>query len=257
MLTPSRFSTLLPCILVILASFFPAAAKTSAPDNSMEARAARFFQYREWISACALYGVLLDSSPSDTRFYGRAIVSAGMTADTLRQIQFTDMALKAHVAVDSLFSSVERTSFSVGQTSLYENYLLITRQHEPWLARIIDSYLMRYYTYRRDPDGMIAYSRLMLDGNPESLPLLYTLAQGLLLKGDTAQAIDTYRKIVQLDPRSLEALLYLANYYDQYARSDSAAAGLALTFFKAAANISPTPYISSAVSRLSDLSRHN
>lgn len=242
-------------LLLLTALLFPAAATAAPPDNSMEARADRFFHYREWVSATALYGVLLDKTPTDTRLYGRAIVSAGMTADTLRQMQFTDMALKAHVAVDSLFTSVERTSFSVGQTSLYENYLLTTRQHEPWLARIIDSYLMRYYTYRRDPDGMIVYSRMMLEGNPESLSLLYTLAQGLLLKGETESALKTYRKIVELNPKSLEALLYLANYYDQYSQSDNAAAQEALTFFMAAAEITSTPYIQSAIRRLSSRKR--
>lgn len=237
-------------LLLLTALLLPARAAAAQPDNSMEARADRFFHYREWVSATALYGVLLDKTPDDTRLYGRAIVAAGMTGDTLRQVQFTDMALKAHVAVDSLFTSVERTSFSVGQTSLYEDYLLTTRRHEPWLARIIDSYLMRYYTYRRDPDGMIAYSRLMLEGNPESLSLLYTLAQGLLLKGDTESALITYRKILELNPESLEALLYLANYYDQFSQADTGAAQEALSFFSAAANITTTPYIQSAISRL-------
>ncbi len=250
----SRHSTA-ALLLLLTALLFSAGATAAQPDNSMASRADRFFHYREWVSATALYGVLLDKTPADTRLYGRAIVSAGMTGDTLRQVQFTDMALKAHVAVDSLFSSVERTSFSVGQTSLYENYLLTTRQHEPWLARIIDSYLMHYYTYRRYPDGMIAYSRLMLEGNPESLPLLYTLAQGLLLKGDTESALSTYRKIAELNPESLEALLYLANYYDQYSQSDRTAAQEALTFFNAAARIEPTPYIQSAITRLSARTR--
>lgn len=225
----------------------------STEENTMENRADRFFDYREWASAGSLYGMLLSEHPTEIKFYGRAIVAAGMTGDTLRQVDLTGLALKSHVAVDSLFSSVERTSFSLGQTSLYEHYLLLTKRHEPWLARIIDSYLMRYYTYRRDPNGMIAYSKSMLLGNPDSEPLLYTLAQGYLLSGDTDAAIKVYLRIIARNPRALEALLYLANYYHQLAPSDKAAARQALIYFRQAEEISPTPYISDAITSLSGM----
>lgn len=215
----------------------------NAADDSMVQRADRFFKYREWASAEALYSVLIGETPDNTLFYGRAITSAGMLADSTQQLTLTNLALEAHVPIDSLFTSVERTSFSIGQTSLYEDYLLLTKAKNPWLKRVVDSYLMRYYTYRRNPDGMIEYSKIMLEGNADDQRFLNTLAQGYLISGRIDEAIDTYRHIVALNPQAYEALLYLANYYYERAAADPTAVALAADYFRRAQAINPTPYV--------------
>lgn len=236
--------------IFLLSLLFVSAAVAGTDINATEARADRFFHYREWISAGALYTMLLGERPADTKYCSRAIVSAGMLGDTLQQIRLTDLALDAHMPVDSLFKSVERTSFSVGQTSLYERYLLLTKLHSPWLTRVVDAYLMEYYAYRRDPAGMIAYSKIMLNGNPDDERFLYTLAQGYLLSGMTDEAVGVYHHIVQLNPRSVEAVLYLANYYNRTAESDAVAAAAALAYFGQAFEIRPTPYVADAIETL-------
>ncbi len=237
----------------MLSLLFVPAAVARTDIKVAEARADRFFHYREWISAGALYAMLLGEKPADATYCSRAIVAAGMLGDTIQQLRLTDQALDAHMPVDSLFGSVERTSFSVGQTSLYERYLLLTKQHSPWLTRVVDAYLMEYYAYRKDPDGMIAYSKIMLKGNPDDERFLYTLAQGYLLSGMTDDALGVYRHIVQLNPRSIEAILYLANFYYRTAESDAMAAAEALAYFRQAFQIHPTPYVAAALDRLQTL----
>lgn len=228
------------------------AAQPAAADeiSTMKARADRFFQYKEWGSSGALYTVLATKKPDGTEFYGRGIVASGMLADTAQQQMLTDMAIASHVPIDSLFASVERNSFSIGQTSLYERYLLECKATTPWLTRIVDACLMRYYAYRRNPSGMIAYSEIMLRGNPTNEDFLYTLAQGYLLSGQMSKAMDTYLTIVQLNPRAYEALLYLANYHLASASSDRIAAAQALAYFEQASTIRPTPYIGREIARL-------
>lgn len=239
-------------ILLIACLTAPAIAST-AGRSDMEAKAARFFHYREWASAGALYTVLIGDNPGETLFYGRAIVAAGMLGDSTQQMALTHTAMNAHIPVDSLFTSVERTSFSVGQTSLYEHYLLLTKAREPWLTRIVDGYLMRYYTYRRDPQGMIDYSLIMLSGNPSNESFLYTLAQGYLIAGRTDDAIATYLKIITLNPRAYEAMLYLANYYALRAESDPLARSEAISYFRMAQAEKATPFVEQALSRLEAL----
>lgn len=248
MLRDFRKFILLPLIAAFLCSGSVMAAERDYTATAT--KAARFFHYQEWASAGALYSLMLAEHPEEVATYGHAIVAAGMLADSAKQADLTDFAIASHVPVDSLFSSVEKTSFSVGQTSLYERYLIDTKAHTPWLTRIVDAHLMRYYTYRRDPRGMIEYSRIMLHGNPDSQQFLYTLAQGYLLDGQTDKALDVYRQIVTLDPQSLEALLYLANYSMQSAQSDPMARDEALSYFSQAESIRPTPYITAAIQRL-------
>lgn len=225
---------------------------TGANSNyeTIATRAARFFHYQEWASAGALYSIMLAEHPEVVSTYGHAIVAAGMLADTAKQADLTAFAFESHIPIDSLFSSVEKTSFSIGQTSLYEQYLLYTKSHTPWLTRIVDAKLMRYYSFRRDPKGMIEYSKIILAGNPNSLQFLYSLAQGYLLNNQTEEAIDVYKRILSIDDYSLEALLYLANYNLDLAESDPQALDKAIAYFTKAQKISPSPHIDASLSRL-------
>lgn len=186
---------------------------SAADYNTIATRAARFFSYKEWASAGAMYTLMIDSRPEVSSTYGHAIVAAGMLDKEDEQIDLTHRAMRAQVPVDSIFKSVEQVSFSLGQTSLYERYLLLVQEREQWLVRVIDGYLLRYYTYRNDGSGMVIYARKMLTGLPDDEQFLYTLAQGNLLVGNMEEAIATYERIVEVYPQSYEALLYLGNYY--------------------------------------------
>lgn len=232
-----------------------AAAADSAAYSVLATKAARFFHYREWQSAAALYGMMIEKRPQLATSYGHAIVAAGMTGDTLRQISLSKYAFTAHVPFDSLFKAVEDVSFSIGQTSLYERYLIMVRREQPWFARAIDAYLLRYYTFRRDAPGMIAYSLRMLDHVPYNLQFLYSLAQGYLFDGQADKAIETYLKIVSIDPQSYDALLYLANYYYDRRGADSANADKALAYFRQAQSVKATPFIDGRIADLSRLDR--
>lgn len=244
-------------LMILLAAVGPlgTGATRAAEYASLEARAARFFAHREWASAGAMYTLMLNERPDVPSTYGHAIVSAGMLSDTATQTMLTRQALTEKIPFDSIFSNVERTSFSVGQTSLYEQYLLHTRSVEPWTARVIDAYLMRYYSYRRNPQGMIDYSMAMLRGLPDDEQALYTLAQGFLLSGEYLKAIATYSHIVQLNPRAYEALLYLGNYYANYAVTDASSCSSALLYLRRAFDLRPTPRVAATVKRLEFLEK--
>lgn len=233
-------------ILCLLAVALSVSAQVDDYDR-MAQRAARYFEHQEWPNASALYTVMIGERPTEVENYGRALVASGMMADTVAQIDLTQRALRAHVPVDSLLASVERTSFSVGQTSMYEQYLLRLKAHQPWLARIIDGYLLRYYAYRRYAPGMIQYSTVMLDGNPDNVDYLYLLAQGYLISNQIDRAVDTYKRILFVDPQELDALLYLGCYYATVKpMPDDARAYLTRAY-----SINPTPYVDSLIKNLS------
>jgi len=218
--------------------------------KELSARASRFFAHGEWASAGAMYTLMINEHPEEATTYGHAIVCAGMMNDSLSQIDLTHTALSAKIPVDSIFHTVEKTSFSIGQTSLYEDYLLRTKSAEPWLTRIIDSYLMRYYCYRRNARGMIEYGKIMLEGLPDDENALYVLAEGYLLNGQYDHAMSTYNRIIELNPEAYTALLYLGNYYSTYAESSPAARARALVFLNRALTLRKTPHVESLVSRL-------
>lgn len=237
-------------LYISLIALLAALSASATGYDTLAVKAERFFGYGEWASAEAMYSLMLEQHPEIPDTYAHAIVAAGMLHNTPLQMHLTDMALTSQVPIDSIFTSVERTSFSVGQTSLYQDYLLQCRDAMPWLTRSINGYLLRYFTYRRDAQGMITYSRMMLDGMPEDEKFLYPLAQGYLLAGDDTQAIATYLRIIDINPKAYQALLYLGNYYAQRAQSDGSARTLATDYLRRAMEINPTPHVQSLLHTL-------
>lgn len=215
--------------------------------GTLSAKADRFYQHEEWASASALYKLMIEARPTEANLYGRAIVTEAMRDKPQEEIVLFRRALANQVPFDSVFASVERESFSLGQTNLYEIFMENVKASEPWLKRTVNGYLLRYYSYRHNPEGMIEYSKMLLQGAPDNERFLYSLAQGYLLKGDYEEAMETYNHIVSLIPDAYEALLYLGNYY-----ASSSAVGsrlLAEKYLSRADSLRSTPYVSSILEK--------
>lgn len=231
-----------------------ATASAVATDyNVLATKADRFYRQQEWASASAMYDLMLDRQPDVAGTYCRAIVSAAMRNDTTAQLALMDKALQFHVPFDSVFTTVERESFAIGQGQLYEDFLYRVKHATPWLSRSINAYLLRYYTFRRNAAKMIEFSKLMLSGMPDDTGFLTTLAQGYMLDNRPQEAIDTYRHILQINPDDYNSLLETGNYYYMLHRQspeNMKAREEALLYLKRAAAIHPTPYVATVIAEL-------
>lgn len=236
------------------------AADSKQQYDVIATKAERFYSQHDWNSAAAMYGLMLDMRPNDTATYCKAITAEGMRGATTEQIRLLNDALKARIPVDSLFSGVQASSFALGQTNLYEKFLLAAREHNSWMARSIDSYLLRYYTFRRNGQKITEYAKQMIAGNSDNESFMYSLAQGLLVDGKTDEAMQVYRKIINNNPNAIEALLYLGNH--AFATGDNTTA---LSMLDRAYALRPTPHVAATISRINALlnngnrspSRHN
>ena len=222
--------------------------------NAIAIKADRFYGFREWASASAMYELMLSERPDDTQTYARAIVAAGMNpADSVMQSSLIDRAIDNHIPFDSLFSAVEHESFALGKASLYEQFLLLVKDRQPWLARNIDAHLLSYYSFRRNPDKMIEMSQSMLKGLPDSIEFLTLLAQGYMYRGNIDEAIATYHRILTIAPDNYNAILEIGNYYLLRYNADTTdtdARNLAIRYLSAANDIRSTPYVADALYRL-------
>lgn len=182
--------------------------------------------------------LMVDEQPENATVTGRAIAVAGITDNPREQLRLFRNAVDHRQPFDSVFTAVEQASFSLVRSDIYENFLRLIAREEPWTSRSIDSYLLAFYTYRRDGQGMVEYADKMLAGLPDNLRFLRARADGLMLTGDYDAATATLRHIITLDPRDTEAMLQLAFYLrsaGQYAEADS--------LLQRAYKISPTPYL--------------
>lgn len=221
------------------------AISAQTPYARLELKADRFFDQREWAQAAATYYQMLDMRPDVAATYGKAIVANAVRGDTVAEMDLMMKALNAKIPFDSVLSRVKSTSFSLGKSNLYGDFLLRVKDAYPWMRRPVDGYLLRYYIYRNDGARMMEYSRMMLQGDHRNTGFLRSLARGAMLCGDYPQAIGAYEAILAVAPDDYDALIALGNYYYLEGQKDEAR-----DYLTRAASIRPTPYVAALLDEL-------
>lgn len=214
--------------------------------SRLQLRASRFFEQEEWASARAAYSLIINEQPGVTSNYVRAIISSLMLDNSGSAIDIMNDAINHHVPFDSIFGGVRRESFAIGSHDLYSDFLLKVKEANPWMGRSIDRQLLEYASFRNNPSEMVSRALIMLEGSPDNLRFLLPLARGYLLEGNLGRAMTTYSHILTLDPRCMEAILYLGNHYAmawQRDKTDTNARQLATDYLSRAYHIQPTPYV--------------
>lgn len=138
-------------ILLIISVISTLGASARSIDYDLLARRAdNFFTQREWLNAAVTYERLLKLRPDVPASYGRGIVAASMANDSIVALRLTRSAMEHAVPVDSLFNSVRTASFDIGQSALYEAFIINTSAAYPWMSRMANVRLLDYYDYRSD-----------------------------------------------------------------------------------------------------------
>lgn len=215
--------------------------------DTIARKAQRFFDWREWASAQALYGIMIDSHPDADSIYVKDIVASSLLGQEEYASKLLTDAMKAGVSFSRLMAGVKDVSFAISEPAVYERFLERSKRDCPWLARAIDDELLSYYMFRDNGEQTVIYARKMLDGLPESIKYLSALAQGYACCGNFDNATDTWKRILTLDPDHYETLLRIGNYY---AIADNKSA--AIDYLTRANNLRSTPYLTSRLTELSE-----
>lgn len=228
-------------VAILLATMWPTDATAGAQPPvrdyaAISAKAGRFFKYREWANAAAMYELMIEDSASVAMNYANAIVVAGMRNLPDYQMSVFERSQSKLVPMAQVLQGVRQVSFSLGEAGLYERFLHLLLERQPWLGRSIDRQLLDYYLFRRDADGIVRMSRLMLSTAPENTGYLYSLADGLMLQSKFEESTEVYQTILVLDPNNITALLALGNYLFISGQPDEA-----LPYLSRANRIAPSP----------------
>jgi tetratricopeptide (TPR) repeat protein len=151
------------------------------------------------------------------------------------------------VSADSLFNTVRTSSFTIGKGEIYADFLNLCRRDAPWIARAVDNKLLQWYLYRADGEMIIKYADTMLSGLPDSVEYLSDLAYGYSLEGQHDKAVETWQRILAIQPDNIDALLNLGNYYALIGNRSEA-----LKYLNQAQAISPTPYLTAEIQKMSN-----
>lgn len=210
-----------------------AVAQSDARD-----KAARFFDSKEWLNANALYLTALEANPTDSHVFARAIVSSAMAGDTSGAVHLIGLAGEHSVDTSEMWELVLADSFAAGSPTLYTSLLDEARTAYPWMSRSIDRELLDYYAFRSNGPQLVSYARKMLAGMPDNVEFLRLLARGHLLSGRTQEAIDTWQRILNINPDQYDTLLDLGNCLMLTGQPDRAR-----PLLTRADALHPTPYV--------------
>lgn len=199
--------------------------------------------HEQWTNATAIYITLLETFPKQTADYGKAMTVMTLAGDTTMAVSYLERATRNLVSAETIFESIRNSAFAFGYPEIYPKLLYRCREAYPWLARMIDRTLLSYYIFRNNGPLIVRYARAMLEGLPSSIHYNRILANGLMLCDDSSAAVETWEKILLLDPQNYDTILDLANYYLSAGKRDEA-----LPYFRRAYDIRPTPYIAKIVS---------
>ncbi|MBQ7941493.1 MAG: hypothetical protein IJ328_03675 [Muribaculaceae bacterium] len=229
----------------------------AADYDKLEAKAERFVAFQEWNSANAMYLLMMDMRPDKAVNYARAIVTSGIMADDDAQMSLLERTQRQGMALDSVFTEVRDFSFEIGCSREYERFLILVKERQPWMARHINTRLLKYYDFRNDAPEMVAIGNELLSATPDEIGYISIVARGYMILGEFERAVVYYNRILALDDCNYAALLALGNYnYVMWKASEGTRSQLtstamkALEFMQRAYELSPTPFVSKVMEEL-------
>lgn len=231
---------------IVIAVAVMSLLNVAAGEDPLSQRAARAFEAGEWPSAQAMYSVIADREPDGVLCHARAIVAAEAVEDSTSALVMARHAMAAAMPPDSLLDVVQRESYRIGKPAIYARVLDGMEHELPYMRRALVLRRLNYCRQRNDDAGVIACAQRLLDGLPDDIRFLTLLADARLNSGQAEEAVNTYMRILQLDPDNIDALTALATYYDTV--GDSRASD----YYRRAYAVSPTPYVARRISQLTD-----
>lgn len=221
------------------------AASAAVIDDPALDKARRAYEYGEWASAAALYGVVSDRTPGLTEAYARRIVASEIIADTTSSVAVIEEAVNNETEVAELFHTIRINAFAAGHPEVFTDVLTRARKNLPWLARPCDAALLEYYKFRNNPAETEAYAKNLLAGLPDDTGYLTILAESYMLQGKDKEALEVYARILETAPADFDTLVALGSYWLDAGDNEKAREYLAR-----AAEINPTPALKKILRKL-------
>lgn len=244
------FSVCLACIIA-----FSSAMRAEVSLSTIRDKADRFYQHEEWANALAMFRAILEREPTDIQTYGRSVTVYGAISNPDEQIELLEATQRYALPLDSLFEEVKRSAFEIGRPELLEDFMILVKKEQPWMKRNIDIRLARLYDSRNNAEKMIEMSDTLLAVNPDDPPMLRIKARGFMLLDRYDDAIAIYKRIIELSPDDVDAMLNIGVYYfsefdTRRLALSSAEAEEARKYLSMAYRLRPTPHLQQMLNRL-------
>lgn len=230
-------------------------AMAEVPLTVIREKADRFYSYQEWANALAMLRAIIERCPDDMQAYGRSVAVNGVINNTEEQIYLLEKTQQNGLSLDRLFQEVQTSAFEIGHPGIVEGFMILVKTRQPWLKRNINLRLAHYYNYRNNAEKMIAMSDSLLSVNPDDASMLRIKARGNMLIDNYPQAIVLYKRVIELSPDDVDAMLHIGVYFytkfeQEKLSTTSREADEARKYLSMANHLQPTAYLQRMLDRL-------
>lgn len=198
-------------IWIILLSFLFSGIK--AQTNGLEYAKGLFVEGNFTDSGKKLQDYLKGVDSKDADVYALAVLSFVQNNDSEKAVQIIRLSAQRGVDIDNVFGQMRQISISSGMPGIFEKISVLLKKSEEIYSGISGKYLLQFYLDSRNYEK----ANLLLDDllriNPASIENLSTLALVYQSQGRDSLAVETYKKVVELDPLNFDANVFIGTYY--------------------------------------------
>ena len=119
-------------------------------NEKLYRKAETHFENREWIEALSMYNILLIENPKEVKLYLSSVVAASYKEAPQSVMHYVELSERNGVSLDSLFIGVNALTMAHRKSKIYENMLLLIKKEQPWLKKLINTYLLRFNRFRNE-----------------------------------------------------------------------------------------------------------
>ncbi|WP_455498722.1 tetratricopeptide repeat protein [Coprobacter sp.] len=199
-------------IAVILLFGVVCSLQAAVLNEKLYRKAEAHFNNREWGEALSMYNILLAENPKEVKLYVSSVVAASYLEAPQSIMHYVELSERNGVPLDSLFVGVDALTMKLQKSKMYENMLLLIKREQPWLKKLINTYLIRFYRFRNEAPHIVEISDELLTMFPDDERLLKLKGDALLEQGEDVKSFDCYKQIYRKDSTNRDALIFLGNF---------------------------------------------
>lgn len=204
-------------IITVLTLIVMCAGFTARADDAYALMQRKATQYAEWgdlQQALGQYASMRALRPDSVRPYAAPMVINSVLDRPAAVMAVMDSALTAGIRPVPLFEACREQAVTLAHLDHYEKILRLADQ-DTRLTDVVQPLLLDYYSFRDNGEKMLALADKMLLAAPNEARLLEVRARAFICMQRDAEAIAAYQTLLTADPKNLDALLYIGNYYMQ------------------------------------------
>lgn len=183
-------------------------------ENKILIKAEEHFNKKEWKEASEIYNIVLNNEKGNIALYAPSIIAAGKCNNYNRIMSYISISENRGIPLDSVLTKTLNLALKTRSTDIYENTLLLIKNKQPWLKNYINNRLLEFFYNRKNNIKCIEIADAIIENNPKNITdIMVIKAKAMNDIGDINSAISVMEEVLSINPTSIEARLFLGNYY--------------------------------------------